>query len=152
MSSRRRARELAVQALYALELSQNPVDEVKQDVIEQQNDAVAVKAFAEQLFTATVEHCSELDEIIKHKAVNWDFERIAILDKLILRLAICEFLYFEDIPPKVSIDEAIEIAKKFSTAKSGQFVNGILDAVLLELRSTNRLHKTGRGLIETTSQ
>ncbi len=152
MSSRRRARELAIQALYAFELSQNPVELVKQDVIEQHSDAPAVKAFAEQLFTTTVSHCNELDEMIKQKAINWDFARIAILDKLILRLAICEFLYFEDIPPKVSIDEAIEIAKKYSTVKSGQFINGILDAVLLELRNSNRLRKSGRGLIETTSQ
>ncbi len=152
MSSRRRARELAVQALYAFELSQNPVEQVKQDVIAREIDAEAVRVFAEQLFTTTVAHRNELDEIIKQKAINWDFDRIATLDKLILRLAICEFLYFEDIPPKVSIDEAIEIAKKYSTARSGQFVNGILDAVLMELRNTNRLRKSGRGLIETTNQ
>jgi N utilization substance protein B len=70
------------------------------------------------------------------------------LDKLILRLALCEFLHFPDIPPKVTIDEAIEIAKKYSTEKSGRFVNGILDAVLIDLRKEGRLHKKGRGLSE----
>ncbi len=64
------------------------------------------------------------------KSKNWDFERIAIIDRLIIRMAICEFLFFDDIPPKVSISEAIEIAKKFSTDDSSAFVNGILDAIL----------------------
>jgi N utilization substance protein B len=84
--------------------------------------------------------------MIKRKAVNWEFSRIAVMDKLILRMALCEFLCFEDIPPKVSIDEAIEIAKKYSTEKSGRFVNGILDAVLNDLRAEGRLRKRGRGL------
>lgn len=106
-----------------------------------------IKSFAEQLLIHAVNHADKLDEMIKRKALNWDFERIAIIDKLILRMAICEFLYFADIPPKVSIDEAIEISKKYSTEKSGQFINGILDAVLTELRQENQLHKYGRGLI-----
>jgi N utilization substance protein B len=148
MSSRRRGRELALHALYAIEMSQNPLEEVKQDVIDAEVDGIAIKAFAEQLFISADTHKDELNDIIKRKAINWDFHRIAIIDKLILRIAICEFLFFEDIPPKVTIDEAIEIAKKYSTAKSGQFVNGILDSVLLELRSENRLLKRGRGLIE----
>ncbi len=149
MSSRRRGRELALHALYAIEMSQNPLEEVKQEVIGGENDGIAIKAFAEQLFISASTHKEELNDIIKRKAINWDFHRIAIIDKLILRIAICEFLFFEDIPPKVTIDEAIEIAKKYSTAKSGQFVNGILDSVLLELRSENRLLKRGRGLMES---
>lgn len=149
MSSRRRGRELALYALYAIEMSHNPLEEVKQDVIGRENDSGAIKAFAEQLFRNAISHIDELNEIIKRKAINWDFNRIAIIDKLILRIAICEFLYFEDIPPKVTIDEAIEISKKYSTAKSGQFINGILDSVLLELRNENRLQKRGRGLIDS---
>jgi len=148
MSTRRRSRELALHALYAIEMSQNPLEEIKKDVIGRENDNAAIKSFAEQLFTRAVTHIDELDEMIKHKAINWDFKRIAIIDKLILRMAICEFLYFDDIPPKVTIDEAIEISKIYSTAKSGQFINGILDSVLSELRQENRLHKQGRGLIE----
>lgn len=146
MSSRRRGRELALHAMYAIEMSQNPLEEVKKDVIGRQNDRAVIKSFAEQLFTSAVNHVNELDKIIKHKAINWDFDRIAIIDKLILRMAISEFLYFDDIPPKVSIDEAIEISKIYSTAKSGQFINGILDSVLSDLRKENRIHKQGRGL------
>ncbi len=148
MSSRRRSRELALYAMYAIEMSKNPAEEVTNDVISRENDHSSVKAFAIELFTRSISHIDELDEMIKSKAINWDFSRIAIIDLLILRIAICEFLYFDDIPPKVTIDEAIEISKIYSTAKSGQFINGILDSVLAELRQDNRLHKRGRGLIE----
>ena len=112
------------------------------------SDPKEIQSFAAKLLDLTMQHVQDLDEIIKVKALNWDFGRIAIIDKLILRLAICEFLYFRDIPPKVSIDEAIEIAKKYSTEKSGKFINGILDSVLSELRKANRLNKKGRGLID----
>ncbi len=149
MSSRRKARELALHALYAIEMSQNPIDLVKEDIIEKEQNSAVTKSFAEQLFTCAVQHVNELNEMIIPKAHNWEFHRIAIIDKLILRMAICEFLYFDDIPPKVSIDEAIEISKIYSTAKSGQFINGILDSVLAELRQENRLHKQGRGLVES---
>lgn len=148
MSSRRRARELALYAMYAIEMSKNPAEEVTNDVIGRENDHPSVKSFAQQLFARSLHHIDELDAMIKSKAINWDFNRIAIIDKLILRMAICEFLYFDDIPPKVTIDEAIEISKIYSTAKSGQFINGILDSVLAELRQDNRLHKQGRGLVE----
>lgn len=146
LSDRRRARELALQACYAHELSENEPDAIVADVILSQEELAPVLKFAEDLFRQTVAHRDEYDHLIKQKAVNWEFSRIAILDKLILRMAICEFLYFEDIPPKVSIDEAIEIAKKFSTEKSGRFVNGILDAALIDLRKAGQIRKKGRGL------
>jgi len=74
--------------------------------------------------------------------------RIALIDKLLLRMGICELLYFPDIPPKVSINESIEIAKDFSTAGSGKFINGILDAILSDEKKSGKLNKTGRGLVE----
>ena len=77
-------------------------------------------------------------------------KRIALMDKLLLRIGITELLYFPDIPPKVSINEVIEIAKNYSTSNSGKFINGILDAILTELKNTGKLNKTGRGLIEET--
>jgi len=148
MSARRKARELALCALYAYEMSQNPVEQIKKEIITDQNDNNTIVTFARQLVDATVTHLKNLDEMIRIKAINWDFDRIAIIDKIILRLSISEFLYFPDIPPKVSIDEAIEISKKYSTEKSGKFINGILDSILSDLRKSNRLHKKGRGLIE----
>jgi len=147
VSARRKARELALCASYALELSQNEVAYVTQDMIEGKDNRKAVTQFAENLFLTMVEHMPELDEIIKKKALNWDFNRIAVIDKLILRIALSEFLYFPDIPPKVSIDEAIEISKMYSTSKSGKFINGILDSVLDDLKKNGSLHKTGRGLM-----
>jgi N utilization substance protein B len=147
-SGRRRARELALQACYAHELSGNPPAQISADVILSKDEAGAVLEFANELFRRTVAEISHFDMMIRRKAVNWEFNRIAIMDKLILRMALCEFLYFSDIPPKVTIDEAIEIAKKYSTEKSGRFVNGILDAVLIDLRQEGRLQKKGRGLSE----
>ncbi|MDZ7342943.1 MAG: transcription antitermination factor NusB [candidate division KSB1 bacterium] len=147
-SGRRRARELALQACYAFEMSGNPPEQILGEIILNKSEPPGVLEFAVDLFRRTVAEIPVYDSMIRRKAVNWEFNRIAIMDKIILRLAICEFLCFPDIPPKVSIDEAIEIAKKYSTEKSGRFVNGILDAVLNDLRREGRLHKIGRGLSE----
>ncbi|RMF67761.1 MAG: transcription antitermination factor NusB [Calditrichaeota bacterium] len=148
MSRRRRARELALQACYAEEMTRNPVNMIIEDLILSQEDEEDIRGFAVQLFKCGAQRKQEADALIMEKAKNWDFTRIAILDKLIMRLAICEFLHFEDIPPKVSIDEAIELAKKYSTAKSGKFINGVLDGILVDLRRQRRIKKSGRGLIE----
>ncbi|MBO8150963.1 MAG: transcription antitermination factor NusB [Candidatus Neomarinimicrobiota bacterium] len=139
MRERRAARELVLQALYAQELSDAPVSEVESYVIDESDLSEELKEFARKLFRTSVYHKDELDGYIKEKSLNWEFERIAVVDRLIMRMAICEFLYFDDIPPKVSISEAIEIAKKFSTENSSAFVNGILDAILREI--------VGKGLI-----
>jgi len=85
---------------------------------------------------------------IKSRVANWEITRIALLDKVLLRMGICELMYFPEIPPKVSINETIEIAKTFSTASSGKFINGIMDAILTELKKNGELNKTGRGLVE----
>ncbi len=96
-------------------------------------DEAAVRLFADPLIRGTLEHNTELDEIIRKHAKNWELHRIAAVDRNILRLAIYEMLHREDIPPVVSINEAVDIAKKFSTQDSGKFVNGILDKVKGEL-------------------
>lgn len=149
--NRRRARELVLQACYAHELSGNDQASTEKDVIAGADEIETVRTFAADLFERTLKHADEYDALISAKAVNWEFTRIAIMDKLILRIALCEIIHFPDIPPKVSIDEAIEIAKKFSTEKSGPFVNGILDAILGDLRESGRLRKKGRGLSEGKS-
>jgi transcription antitermination protein NusB len=96
-------------------------------------DEAAVRLFAEPLIRGTLEHREEADAIIKKHAINWELHRIAAVDRNILRLAIFEMLHRDDIPPIVSINEAVDIAKKFSTQDSGKFVNGILDKVKGEL-------------------
>lgn len=144
--ARRRGRELALHALYAFEMTENPFEQIKKEVIESDEKNEVIISFAEELVKITILHSKNLDELIKRWAHNWEFSRIAIIDKLILRMAICEFLYFEDIPPKVTIDEAIEISKEYSTEQSGKFINGILDSVLNDLKSLGQINKTGRGL------
>ena len=91
------------------------------------------RLFAEPLIRGVIEHRDTLDGYIKKHAHNWDFHRIAAVDRNVMRLAIFEMLHREDIPPVVSINEAVDIAKKFSTQDSGKFVNGILDKVKGEL-------------------
>ncbi len=147
ISSRRTARELALRALYAHQMSGNKVESIVAEIIAAVDEQEMVKTFAKALFRSCVEQRAEIEKLITAQAHNWDFDRIAILDRLIMRMAICEFLYFEDIPPKVSIDEAIEISKKYSTEKSGTFINGILDGILLHLKTDGLLKKTGRGLL-----
>lgn len=147
---RRIVREKVLQALYAYELSKEPIVNVAENTISVLKKHKGDFEFARELLTAVVQHQEELDSYIKSKATNWQLDRIAVIDMLLLRMGICEFLYFPDIPPKVTINEAIEIAKVFSTEKSGQFINGILDAVLDELRSNDRLKKSGRGLLDET--
>ena len=104
-------------------------------------DEAAVRLFADPLIRGTLEHRDEADTQIKKHAQNWDLHRIAAVDRNILRLAIFEMLHRDDIPPVVSINEAVDIAKKFSTQDSGKFVNGILDKVKGELMRPARVVK-----------
>ena len=147
-TSRRVGREYALRVLYAYEMTQNPIERIINDDLMGQLSAEKTRKFSMDLVKSYVEHMQEFDDMIRFKTLNWEFSRIAILDRVLLRIGICELLYFEDIPPKVTINEAIEIAKKYSTEKSGKFVNGILDAILQDLRKSNALKKSGRGLVD----
>jgi N utilization substance protein B len=127
-------------------MTRDPIEQVISFNLTGLDDNKDAHAFARKLVVETIGHSAEIDKIIKHKVANWDFKRIALLDRLILRMAICELIFFKEIPPKVSMNEAIELAKLFSTEKSGQFVNGILDAVFDDLKGSGELAKAGRGL------
>jgi len=148
MSSRREARERVLQALYAQEIGGGRIEHTIEHLIKPflQKDRKILN-FARSLFIRTLDLQQEADEIIDEHTRNWELARIALLDRLVLRMAICEFLEFEDIPPKVTINESIEVAKAFSTDNSGTFVNGVLDAALTDLHQKGRLKKSGRGLI-----
>lgn len=152
MQNRRAAREAALKSLYAAEVGNNSTKDAIEIIIKPslKGELDSVR-FAEKLFLVTFDHASEYDEIIDEHIKNWEVHRLAIIDKLILRMAISELLLFEEIPTKVSINEAIELAKKYSTRKSGNFVNGILDAALTYLKKENKINKKGRGLIEESS-
>jgi len=104
--------------------------------------------FAKKLVHEVIQHEDEIEERIRQRVSHWEFDRIAVIDRILLRMGICELEFFPDIPPKVTINELIEVAKAFSTENSGRFVNGVLDAVLEDLRKNNQLKKTGRGLID----
>ncbi len=105
------------------------------------------RRFTEELYRKTVRYQSETRKIIEEKAQNWELDRIASVDLIILQMALTEFLYFPNIPAKATMNEYIELAKNYSTEKSRVFVNGILDKTLKELKDTNNLPKYGRGLL-----
>jgi N utilization substance protein B len=106
------------------------------------------KEFFKKIFEHTARHDKEYDEIIAQKSKNWDISRIALTDRIILKMAIGEMINFPGIPIKVTINEYIELSKNFSTPKSKKFVNGILDVVSMELLENGTIKKSGRGLID----
>lgn len=144
---RRILREKVLQILYAYELNRDGLDRLVEGIITDISSEKE-KEFARTLVYRVVGHEDELDAKIMERVDNWEMSRIAIIDKILLRIGICELMYFPDIPPKVSINESIEIAKNFSTAGSGKFINGILDAILIELKEKGTLNKAGRGLLD----
>jgi N utilization substance protein B len=176
--NRRLAREKVLQILMAYEISGSPLDEIfshafyrefnfgeeleqleenrvlpQKEVIELEADVPIIwkdeeKDFAIKLMNNCIEIKQFGDELLKKYADNWELDRIALIDRLLMHLAITEFLHFPEIPPKVSINEAIDISKMYSTEKSSIFINGILDAILAHLKKTDKVKKEGRGLIE----
>jgi N utilization substance protein B len=138
-----------LQVLYAHIIAKDPVEKVKKDLLDNPEEPIN-RDFANQLIERVLAHTDLLDKLIEAKVENWEMERIALLDKIVLRMGLSEILYFNEIPPKVSINEAIDIAKEYGTKSSGKFVNGILDAILTELKNNGKLNKKGRGLIDTT--
>lgn len=146
-SKRRILREKVLQILYAFEMNKECLQIVSTEILSDVNDSKD-KDFAKELIRKVIDHSDNLDKRIIERVTNWEMNRIALIDKILLRIGICELLFFPDIPPKVSINESIEIAKDFSTAGSAKFINGILDAILAEEKKEGRLNKSGRGLVE----
>ena len=140
-----------MQALYAYELSHESLDVILETIVGTLKKEPEIYEIAKHLFLKVIETKDEIDALITSRVANWEFGRLAVIDKIILRISHCELLYFDDIPPKVSINEAIEIARRYSTEKSDKFVNGVLDSILDDLKKSGRLKKTGRGLLETAS-
>lgn len=134
MGTRRQSREAAVQILYQRDLNPHePLDGSLVRFWAEQDYPDDIRGFAEKLARGALEKRDAVDEQIKRVTENWELERIAAVDRNILRLAIYEMMFCDDIPPVVSINEAVDIAKKFSTKESGKFVNGILDRIRKEL-------------------
>tara|TARA_B100001750_G_C15266642_1_gene475393 strand:+ start:149 stop:604 length:456 start_codon:yes stop_codon:yes gene_type:complete len=145
---KRSARCLCIQLLYSLELSDNYSSQdiidyffkTKDDDVDKVVYSTNEINYAKQLLDYTKIHIKEIDSTIQKKLVNWDMHRLAVIDKIILRMCISEMLYMDDVPPKVSMAEGIEIAKQFSTNDSSSFINGILDAIYND--NINKLEKS----------
>ena len=133
MATRRDAREWTLQMLFRLEM--NPCDNEKlfEEFFEERDAGKKGRDFAETLIKGVRDNRKEIDALIVKYAKNWDLDRMAITDRNVIRIAIYEFLYRDDIPPAVTINEAVDIAKYFNKTESGRFVNGILDSIRKDL-------------------
>ena len=142
MRKRTKAREFTLQILYQTDITKNDAKDCLADFWKNREDKTeaSIKEFAEGIVLGIIEHEGEIDAQISEVATNWQLERMAVVDRNILRIATYELLYRQDIPPKVSINEAIDIAKKYGDQDSGKFVNGILDKIC----KTKRPHVTKR--------
>jgi N utilization substance protein B len=130
MTKRRRSREYALQILFQLDMTGKAfTEEVWNEFWEGIAEEADVKEFTRDIASSTLNHIKEIDEIIKRAAENWSIERMAIIDRNILRAATYELFFRIDIPASVAINEALEIAKKYSTEESAPFINGILDKI-----------------------
>ena len=129
MGKRRAARELALKFLYQTEFNSNSPDSELNSFCERANVSEEIQDFTQTLIKNIFAHKKEVDGLLKKISANWVPDRMAMIDKNILRLGICELLFDSTTPPKVVINEAVEIAKKFGTEESPDFINGILDKV-----------------------
>jgi N utilization substance protein B len=137
MGKRRKAREIALQFLYELDLNTEDDPTARERDFWARHPLVADgRAFAEALVRGTKGNQSKIDQMIAQCAEHWDLDRMAVVDRNILRLAVYELLCGAEVPPKVAINEAIEIAKKFGTKESSRFINGVLDRIHRDLRPT----------------
>lgn len=134
MGTRRMAREMALQMLYQSEAASIPIGDVIERFWSDRDVASEVRDFADRLARGTASRTDEIDPIIQETLDNWRLDRLAIVDRNVLRMAVFEMLHQPDTPEVVVIDEAIEVAKRFGGDESGQFVNGILDAVRKRVR------------------
>jgi transcription antitermination factor NusB len=129
MGKRRRSRELAIKVLFHLEFSKDDPALAFDLICNNFGAAEEIKAFSKELVEGVCAHIKELDELLSKASQHWRLERIAKVDRTILRMALYELLYRDDIPPKVTINEAVDLGKKLSSEESGAFINGILDKI-----------------------
>jgi N utilization substance protein B len=143
--TRTKERQFALQLLFAAEFNNDLI----LDQLERlsANSKIKPTPYVTKLISLYEKYKEDVDKVIAQKLDNWEINRVAIIDKILLRMAIIELLHFKDIPAEVSINEAIELAKKFSTPYSGKFINGVLDAVYHKLKSEEKILKEEHGLL-----
>ena len=137
MTERREARELALQCLHQWDQQPDQGRELSETLILERASDEDVAAYARRILVQFWTHRDEVDGVIEGVADNWRLARMAVVDRSVLRMAVAEMRYIPSVPPKVSVDEAIELAKRYSTEKSGAFVNGILDRILHQEESND---------------
>ena len=133
MGARRKARECALQMLFQWDVTRDEIPKILVTFWESTEEPKSVVEFANALATGTIEHVEKIDVLIQKHADNWRLDRMAIVDRNLLRLATQEFLHDSETPKSVIINEAIEIAKRYSSQESPQFINGILDSIRKEV-------------------
>jgi len=139
MGTRRQSREWVLQLLFQADLNPMPPEEtLKYFWMEREKADPPARKFAEKLFLGTMERKSEIDSTMRKYVKNWSIERMGVVDRNVLRMALHELLHRNDIPPVVTINEAVDLAKFFSNSESGRFVNGILDRVRKDLHRPQR--------------
>ena len=135
MGNRRLSRELVIQFLYLTEMNEGEIENQLEAFWENNScEEKAVQSFTEDILKDIFDHKEEIDVQLEKYSDNWTLSRMAVIDRNLLRMAASELMYSKTVPPKVAIDEAVEIAKKFGTADSPNFINGVLDRILKELR------------------
>jgi transcription antitermination factor NusB len=141
MGKRHRARELAIQVLFQMEYTPGDPGESFDRVCESFGPPKDVRAYSREVVAGVWEKKADLDRLIRRSSKNWRMERMSRVDRNILRIAIYEVLYRKDVPPKVSIDEAVELGKQYGSEESGAFINGILDHIYNELKAEGAVLK-----------
>lgn len=130
MAHRRIARQLVLEALYRFDLVKDSPEKTLEEILKRKRYIEEVREYSKRLLRDTITHLKEIDKEIENNLLSWRFKRLSFLDRALLRLATCELLYYKDIPYKVSINEAVEIARFYGTEGSAKFVNAVLDTIL----------------------
>jgi N utilization substance protein B len=134
MSNRRLSRELVIQFLYLSEMNEGEIESQLKSFWENNSCQEDVQSFTEDILNDIFDHKKEIDAKLEKYSDNWTLSRMAVIDRNLLRMAAAELMYSKTVPPKVAIDEAVEIAKKYGTEDSPNFINGVLDRILKELK------------------
>lgn len=133
MGKRRRSREFALQVLYQLEINTQDINQILEHIRENVLSGSEDREFTERIVRGVREHLKEIDHLLEEFLENWRLDRLSSVDRNILRLALFELLYCKEIPPKVTINEAIDLGKRYGTEDSGAFINGVLDRIQNEV-------------------
>jgi transcription antitermination factor NusB len=141
MGSRHRARELAIKVLFHLEFTPGTPEDAFKLICENFGSSKSIRSFSKELVLGVCAKREELDQLISSASEHWRLERMSRVDRTILRLGAFEILVMKDIPPKVSIDEAVELGKMYGTEDSGSFINGVLDNIYNNLKQKDVLQK-----------